>query len=185
MAVPYAWWALLRAASVASLPSSVRGSGDTRATPRLLQEPAGGFLRPGRGPSTVHGRALRSDRTGERTPRPLDCALGCVPAPPPPHRTWTAMQGCLHLGAVRDAPAVHGGMSPLHPACLPACFALAHAQWRRHLPADSPQNDLLGTMGPCATDRPRRLPPDAPWLTGGDPTSNRFTEEWRYNPSAR
>jgi hypothetical protein len=59
-------------------------------------------------------------------------------------------------------------------SCRTEFFDMARAQRIRHILAHPHQNDLLGGMGPFATDRHRRLPHDVPLLTGEDHTSNRL-----------
>src|SRR5215510_15117565 len=66
-------------------------------------------------------------------------------------------------------------------SCRTEFFDMAGAQRIRDIPTDSHQNDLFGEMGPFETDCHRRLPHDAPLLTGEDHTSNRFKEKLRHN----
>jgi hypothetical protein len=52
------------------------------------------------------------------------------------------MKRLLQLGAVFDDPAVNGGVIHLYPTFLHEFFDMARAQWIRHIPADSHQNNL-------------------------------------------
>src|SRR5262249_9795392 len=124
---------------------------------------------------TVNSKSC-SVRQSQIAPLPLHFDIGFVHAPTHPHRTFAAMECFLSLGAVFDDPAVNRGVIHLHPTFFHEFFDMACAQRICHMPAHTHENDLWGEMGPFETDRHRRLPHDAPLLTGEDHTSNRFKE---------
>jgi hypothetical protein len=62
-------------------------------------------------------------------------------------------------------------MIHLYPPFLHEFFDMARAQWIRHIPADSHQNNLWGEMRSFETDRHVSLPHVVPLVMEGDHTA--------------
>src|SRR5262252_10000704 len=70
-------------------------------------------------------------------------------------------------------------------SCRTEFFDMARAQWIGQIPADPHQNDLCGEMGPCETDRHRRLPHEIPLVIEGDHTPYGLKGKLRQSPERR
>ena len=145
-----------------------RGSGVAAVAGNLLRDPvaADGFRQKApRGlciavlrEQKVQGLALLISRALQRAPLALDLDGRLVHPPAQPHRTRTPMKRLVELPALLDDSAVHGGVLPLAPTFLHACFAMGRAQRVRPIPADAHEKHLWGDMGTVELNRPRRFP---------------------------
>src|SRR5215467_13107832 len=81
-----------------------------------------------------------------------------IHAPADPHRLLAPMERLFELWAIFEHPSVNGGVIHVHPTFLHEFFDMACAQWIRHVPPHTHENDLLRKMCPLKADRHRRSP---------------------------
>jgi len=165
--------------------TAVAGHGvrETMAADGLRQKPQRGFCSPVLREEKVNGLAVFIHRTIQIPPLslPFDVRLGHPPADPA--RPLPTMQRLFQLGALLDDPAVDGGVIHVDPTFLQECFDMACAPGRRHIPADSHQNNLWRAMRSFEADRHVSLPHVVPLVMEGEHIANGLKGKLATKPS--